>query len=304
MFSTKSSLHHICGHERSGEQTISMVNQCIDYLLKSKRLRRYTDLVDAKALIFDASSLADVICKMKRLDRTNKLMLGNLLSCLECLRIVNVVHVELELMRLQAFDIYNENHTSQLEKIWLNLKGEPRTVSGFISQEWVELGFQGENPSTDFRAMGYLGLYQLHYFTQNKQDTARLILTEWSHPTNLFPFAIIGINLTRVVVELFKERRFHRYIFQHFGYLSVNSAFHQIDSQLPTALYDRGPSNDSACIEYCADLIHRVYCIAFEEFYLVWVIRKPSSIMCFNDLLAEVKDILHDRYPMITTGIR
>lgn len=148
--------------------------------------------------------------------------------------------------------------------------------------------------------MGYLSLYQLYYFTTNKPDVAKLILNEWSHPSNVFPFAIIGINLTRLVMELFKEKRFHRHIIQNFGYLSINTVLHRLSSDKPSKLYPNGPSNDTACIEYCSDLIHRIYCIAFEEFYLIWIMRKPTSIMDFNKLYSEVQDLLFERYPLLT----
>ena len=32
-----------------------------------------------------------------------------------------------------------------------------------ISKQWQELGFQGDNPATDFRGMGLLGLQCLVY---------------------------------------------------------------------------------------------------------------------------------------------
>ena len=166
------------------------------------------------------------------------------------------------------------------------MKATPREVGGLLSNEWVELGFQGSDPTTDFRSMGILGLQQLHYFACKRPEVARHILKELSTPSCTYPFAIIGINLTRLIMELFTGFRLHQYIVERFGNLTINCG----------QVYSEGPSNDSDCIEFCNDLVHDVYCSAFEEFYMVWVIRKPKSIMDFNSLYEEVRNIMLDRF--------
>lgn len=39
----------------------------------------------------------------------------------------------------------------------------------------VEIGFQGDNPATDFRGAGCLGLENLYYFIKNYNNEARFI---------------------------------------------------------------------------------------------------------------------------------
>jgi hypothetical protein len=51
------------------------------------------------------------------------------------------------------------------------------------TRDWGIVGFQGKDPSTDFRGMGLLGLEQLLYFS--KYDAARDILQDSDHPRRL-----------------------------------------------------------------------------------------------------------------------
>ena len=51
-----------------------------------------------------------------------------------------------------------------------------------VSKEWQEVGFQGNNPATDFRGMGMLGLQCLVYFSEQHQNKARTIFLHSRHP--------------------------------------------------------------------------------------------------------------------------
>lgn len=49
-------------------------------------------------------------------------------------------------------------------QLWEFLK--PNTpLESRISKQWCEIGFQGDDPKTDFRGMGLLGLYNLQWVT-------------------------------------------------------------------------------------------------------------------------------------------
>ena len=75
---------------------------------------------------------------------------------------------------------------TKLETLWDKLKPDVRRKGGRITKEWSEIGFQGQDPTTDFRyvcwdgpnrdkvnasvynrSMGLLSLEQLVYFASN-----------------------------------------------------------------------------------------------------------------------------------------
>lgn len=51
-------------------------------------------------------------------------------------------------------------------KIWENLKPKEK-LANRISDQWISIGFQADDPATDFRGAGLLGLENLYRFTQS-----------------------------------------------------------------------------------------------------------------------------------------
>ena len=60
----------------------------------------------------------------------------------------------------------NEAHEQLLRRLWqCGFPGVP--LAQRVTSEWVRLGFQGDDPATDFRGMGVLGLHNLVYFGEH-----------------------------------------------------------------------------------------------------------------------------------------
>ena len=73
-----------------------------------------------------------------------------------------------------------------------------------VSEKWVEVGFQGVDPSTDFRGTGRLGYENLQYFVQTYPDKAsRLLKIAQDKKTEYF-FACAGINVTFFLKKMLK----------------------------------------------------------------------------------------------------
>jgi len=51
-------------------------------------------------------------------------------------------------------------HEDKLMRLWRNLQGD-RRLKNRKSMEWVDIGFQGKDPATDFRGAGIFGLENL-----------------------------------------------------------------------------------------------------------------------------------------------
>ncbi|KAM6113215.1 LOW QUALITY PROTEIN: ELMO domain-containing protein 3 [Phoenicopterus ruber ruber] len=77
---------------------------------------------------------------------------------------------------------------------------------------WEELGFQGADPGTDLRGTGMLGLMQiLHFVTDSRTlPLAREIFKLSQHETQNFPFCIMSVNITRIVIQALREERLSR----------------------------------------------------------------------------------------------
>ncbi|CAH1414499.1 unnamed protein product [Lactuca virosa] len=63
------------------------------------------------------------------------------------------------------FDETRIEHQKALVELW-NLAYPNVTLTGLISDQWKEMGWQGANPSTDFRGCGFLSLENLLFFAK------------------------------------------------------------------------------------------------------------------------------------------
>ncbi|NWH58004.1 ELMD3 protein, partial [Geococcyx californianus] len=72
---------------------------------------------------------------------------------------------------------------------------------------WEELGFQGVDPGTDLRGTGMLGLMQLLYFVMDARTLplALKIFKLAQHETQNFPFCLMSVNITRLVIQALRE---------------------------------------------------------------------------------------------------
>lgn len=88
-------------------------------------------------------------------------------------------------------------------------------------------------------------------------------------------------------MELFHEYRLHKKIFENFRDITMACSNLVRDTL----------SDDANCINYCTETIHDIYCLIFEEFFMLWVVRHPADIMSFSDLFNELKQDIRNRYP-------
>lgn len=88
-----------------------------------------------------------------------------------------------------------------LLEIWHNLMPHQQ-LNGRISDQWIHIGFQVNDPATDFRGAGYLGLLNLVRFSRNKLCMS---VFRWAinKDTEYF-FCSAGLFFTMTAVELMK----------------------------------------------------------------------------------------------------
>ncbi|XP_063005028.1 ELMO domain-containing protein 1 isoform X2 [Melospiza melodia melodia] len=124
----------------------------------------------------------DDIMELKRINPDVNPQLGvSLQACL--LQIVGYRNLiaEVEKLRREPYDSENPQHEEMLLKLWKCLKPNS-PLKARISKQWCEIGFQGDDPKTDFRGMGLLGLYNLVYFAEWDTEIAQQVLTDSLHP--------------------------------------------------------------------------------------------------------------------------
>ncbi|ELT96056.1 hypothetical protein CAPTEDRAFT_156531 [Capitella teleta] len=158
---------------------------------------------------------------------------------------------EVESTRRIQYCSENSEHEALLSQLWSKLKPDTQ-LTARISKQWTEIGFQGDDPMTDFRGMGLLGLQNLVFFATVYTDAARQLLSRSEHPQNGYSFAIVGINITGLAHQL------------------LNSG------HLKTHLYN--VVHGQPRLEH----FHQVYCYLLYEFDKFWFSQETIDIMQFN----------------------
>lgn len=160
--------------------------------------------------------------------------------------------------------------------------------SNYKCKDWGDVGFQGDDPSTDFRGMGLLGLHQLTYFASCYPTQAHEILRSSNHPRRYYPFAATGINITNFVWELLNEFHLQAKLFEVLENNRLNYAVEWNE--------DGSNAETNQLISIGVTSIHDIYCEVYIEFNRVWVEKDPQDIMEFNKIFTEVKKYFRQRY--------
>ncbi|GAQ80122.1 ELMO/CED-12 domain-containing protein [Klebsormidium nitens] len=101
------------------------------------------------------------------------------------------------------FSSTSPSHQEALQKLW-RLAYPHQQLTGMVSEQWKEMGWQGTDPSTDFRGGGFISLENLLYFAEkHPRDFQRLLKKEDGERAQWeYPFAVAGLNLSFMLVDL------------------------------------------------------------------------------------------------------
>lgn len=184
----------------------------------------------------------------------------NLHKCLLQISGYHVLFEAVEELRKEAYDSEKDEHEKMLLKLWDLLMPSVRLESR-ITKQWCRIGFQGDDPKTDFRGMGMLGLINLVFFSENYTDAARKVLSHSNHPKLGYSYAIVGINLTEMAYSLMNSG-------------ALKPHFYNTVSGKPQMQH-----------------FHEFYCYLAYEFDKFWLEEEPESIMEFN----RYREKFHDK---------
>ncbi|XP_043250044.1 ELMO domain-containing protein 2 [Colletes gigas] len=180
-------------------------------------------------------------------------------KCVELIWGYRQLCMECEELRKTPYDAENPEHELLLLHLWNSLMPyEP--LDARVTKQWQEIGFQGDDPKTDFRGMGILGLENLVYFSQEYPTAATHVLSHSTHPRYGYAFAIVGINLTSMALRLLKDGAAKTHIYNSSRTLPTIRAFHQF------------------------------YCYLFYKFDRFWIDSKPSNMMEFSSIQTKFEN--------------
>ncbi|XP_048140964.1 ELMO domain-containing protein A isoform X3 [Rhodamnia argentea] len=115
---------------------------------------------------------------------------------------------EESLQRLQSrIDVAYESsileHQEALRALWHAAFPEEE-LGGLISEQWKEMGWQGKDPSTDFRGGGFISLENLLFFARNFPKSFQDLLRKREGDRSLweYPFAVAGVNITFMLIQM------------------------------------------------------------------------------------------------------
>ncbi|XP_010275485.1 PREDICTED: ELMO domain-containing protein A [Nelumbo nucifera] len=112
------------------------------------------------------------------------------------------------LQRLQnridvVYDSSNPQHQETLRALW-NASFPGEELHGLISEQWKEMGWQGKDPSTDFRGGGFISLENLLFFARNYPKSFQDLLRKEEGDRAIweYPFAVAGVNITFMLIQM------------------------------------------------------------------------------------------------------
>ncbi|XP_044498005.1 ELMO domain-containing protein A-like isoform X2 [Mangifera indica] len=161
------------------------------------------------------------------------------------------------------FDGSCVEHQDELKQLW-RLAYPGRDLPALKSELWKEMGWQGTDPSTDFRGGGFISLENLIFFAKNYPDSFQRLLhkkdgarAEWE-----YPFAVAGINISFMLIQM----------------LDLQSGK---PSSLAGIRFLKLLKEDEMAFD-------NLYCVAFQMMDAQWL-AKRASYMEFNEILKSTR---------------
>ena len=172
----------------------------------------------------------------------------------------------LDTVQKTPFNFDVEDHEQGLQELWALLGSE--CAYARIGTHWGRVGFQGKDPSTDFRGQGALGLRNMVYFAKMHTEFARSMIA--THESTL-PYAISVINISAHLLSL----------------VSANAG------RLGNALFEFVQTSSEALA-----LFDSLFCLVFQEFvsfhreaisaFIAAGGNPALAVMQFNPIRAKV----------------
>ena len=165
----------------------------------------------------------------------------------------------------------NKEHVALLRDVWDSLfnpeaaAGGAPVVFSITGDKWKEAGFQKADPSADLKNSGILALRAvLHMSLSYKDRTQEMLEANKANAKTKYPFAIVAINITLLLVELLHLR--------DNGYMGLQGVGYWAVFEDPSAFYE-------------------IFCLCFFHMNATWVQRQAVRTD-FGKLIGEIKQLV------------
>lgn len=102
-----------------------------------------------------------------------------------------------------TYDSSNPQHQETLRALW-NAAYPDEELFGLVTEQWKEMGWQGKDPSTDFRGGGFISVENLLYFARAYPKSFQALLQKQEGDRAMweYPFAVAGVNITFMLIQM------------------------------------------------------------------------------------------------------
>ncbi|WOK94379.1 hypothetical protein Cni_G03081 [Canna indica] len=167
-----------------------------------------------------------------------------------------------ERLKIQ-FDGSCSSHQNALKQLWQSAYPD-REAPPLKSESWKEMGWQGCDPSTDFRGGGFVSLENLIFFAKNYPNSFEILLhkkqgtrAEWE-----YPFAVAGVNISFMLIKML-----------------------DLKSELPSS---KAGIRFLKLLRDDETAFDDLYCLAFCMLDAQWLAQR-ASYMEFNDVMKSTR---------------
>ncbi|XP_020095184.1 ELMO domain-containing protein C isoform X2 [Ananas comosus] len=166
------------------------------------------------------------------------------------------------------FDETRPDHQEALKALW-HASFPETELTGLVSEQWKDIGWQGPNPSTDFRGCGFVSLENLLFLARTYPASFQRLLfkQEGVRATWEYPFAVAGVNVSFMLIQM----------------LELNSGQKETakPKSLPAINFVKVLTEDEEAFDV-------LYCIAFEMMDAQWLAMR-ASYMQFKEVLEATR---------------
>ncbi|XP_031502842.1 uncharacterized protein LOC116265961 isoform X3 [Nymphaea colorata] len=102
-----------------------------------------------------------------------------------------------------TYDSSKPEHQEALRALW-SAAFPDEELRDLISEQWKQMGWQGKDPSTDFRGGGFISLENLLFFAKTYPKCFQDLLRKQEGDRAMweYPFAVAGVNITFMLIQM------------------------------------------------------------------------------------------------------